>query len=388
MNEARKAPQGPQGPQGERGVVGVAGAEGAQGEQGSPDTPLQVRDKLVQVDGEGSTVDADTVDGISSGAFLRSDSADQAQGEIRFLNSIRPSAGGGAGNGIRWLDNAHGGGGDAAWIQWVSEDGENTALRIGVANDDDDNLEFYSPTAIRLTGPVGKSLGFSWQDTHGGDGDFAYLGWISDGAGDNTALRIHVGNDADDNLELRASGGVDIIGGLRVNGATVPLDDAAFLDRIRSVDGAGSGIVADQLDGLDSNQFLRSDRDITLGGSMTAGGFVQMNSQQLRFQAEAGDSAAIFEERLGADSTRLVIEKTDNPADQIAFRWRMCCDAGTQDVMVLNRTDVSINDANLVINDRFTLPSRGYYFQIRRPNADVETGIQFRTWIREMVRLE
>ena len=48
-------------------------------------------------------------------------------------------------------------------------------------------------------------------------------------------------------------------------------------------------------------------------------------------------------------------------------------------MMVLNRTDVSINDANLVINDRFTLPSRGYYFQIRRPNADVETGIQFRT---------
>jgi len=50
-------PQGPRGPQGE------------QGPAGSPDTPEQVRDKLAQVDGAGSGIDADSVDGQGASSF-------------------------------------------------------------------------------------------------------------------------------------------------------------------------------------------------------------------------------------------------------------------------------------------------------------------------------
>lgn len=66
---SQTAPQGPQGPAGADGQNGVdgqpgaTGAAGSDGQDGSPDTPAQVLDKLVQVDGSGSGLDADTLDG-------------------------------------------------------------------------------------------------------------------------------------------------------------------------------------------------------------------------------------------------------------------------------------------------------------------------------------
>jgi hypothetical protein len=59
VNEAKLTlPPGPQGP------------TGPQGAQGSPDTPQQVLDKLLTVDGSGSTLDADTLDGQGANGFL------------------------------------------------------------------------------------------------------------------------------------------------------------------------------------------------------------------------------------------------------------------------------------------------------------------------------
>ncbi len=57
-------PEGPQGP---------PGPPGRQGGDGSPDTPAQVRQKLLQVDGAGSGIDADLLDGIDSTRFMRTD---------------------------------------------------------------------------------------------------------------------------------------------------------------------------------------------------------------------------------------------------------------------------------------------------------------------------
>jgi hypothetical protein len=65
-----RGPVGPSGPAGAQGPAGPQGPQGGTGPSGSPDTPTQVRDKLVTVDGEGSGVDADTVDGISSLGFM------------------------------------------------------------------------------------------------------------------------------------------------------------------------------------------------------------------------------------------------------------------------------------------------------------------------------
>jgi hypothetical protein len=66
-----KGDVGPQGPQGATGPQGAKGDKGDPGANGSPDTPEQVRDKLASVDGAGSGVDADALDGLSSTQFVR-----------------------------------------------------------------------------------------------------------------------------------------------------------------------------------------------------------------------------------------------------------------------------------------------------------------------------
>ncbi len=62
----------PVGPAGAKGDAGAQkGDKGDPGANGSPDTPQQVLTKLEQVDGSGSGLDADTVDGTDT-AVLRS----------------------------------------------------------------------------------------------------------------------------------------------------------------------------------------------------------------------------------------------------------------------------------------------------------------------------
>ena len=71
-------PAGPDGPQGTPGAPGPAGPQGppgptgAQGPPGSADTPADVLAKLTAVDGPGSGLDADTVDGQELSAVISS----------------------------------------------------------------------------------------------------------------------------------------------------------------------------------------------------------------------------------------------------------------------------------------------------------------------------
>jgi hypothetical protein len=82
--EALTGAPGPAGPQGERGAAGPAGEPGAVGRQGpmgevgpagSPDTPQQVLEKVKQVDGEGSGLDAELLDGLGASDFARAEGA-------------------------------------------------------------------------------------------------------------------------------------------------------------------------------------------------------------------------------------------------------------------------------------------------------------------------
>ena len=56
-------PAGAEGPRGPEGPAGPQGAQGAQGPSGSPDTPADILNKLKQVDGTGSGLDADALHG-------------------------------------------------------------------------------------------------------------------------------------------------------------------------------------------------------------------------------------------------------------------------------------------------------------------------------------
>ena len=64
-------PQGAPGPTGARGPRGHTGSRGPAGANGSSDTAAQVRAKLVTVDGAGSGIDADLLDGSHASAFAR-----------------------------------------------------------------------------------------------------------------------------------------------------------------------------------------------------------------------------------------------------------------------------------------------------------------------------
>ena len=65
---------------GPQGVSGAAGAPGAAGASGSPDTGAQILAKLAPVDGAGSGLDADLLDGLSATSYLLN--GDSAGGDL------------------------------------------------------------------------------------------------------------------------------------------------------------------------------------------------------------------------------------------------------------------------------------------------------------------
>jgi hypothetical protein len=69
---------GPQGVQGPKGDEGAAGSKGNTGPSGSPDTAAQVLSKLTTVDGDGSGLDADTLDGINSDGFVKGGGSEES----------------------------------------------------------------------------------------------------------------------------------------------------------------------------------------------------------------------------------------------------------------------------------------------------------------------
>ena len=89
-------PQGPQGPEGAKGDQGI------QGPAGSPDTGAQILTKLAPVDGNGSGLDADRLDGLTSTDFTDNFALKVADsvhvvgggaGQPPFLNGFSSAAG-------------------------------------------------------------------------------------------------------------------------------------------------------------------------------------------------------------------------------------------------------------------------------------------------------
>ena len=60
---------------------------------------------------------------------------------IQATGRIRPSVGNAGDKGIYWPTDPGGGAGDAAWIRYYAESGENMRLEVGIANDADDDIQ-------------------------------------------------------------------------------------------------------------------------------------------------------------------------------------------------------------------------------------------------------
>ena len=94
-----RGPEGPQGERGEqgapgqegpRGPEGPAGAAGDSGQDGSPDTPDIVLAKIITVDGPGSQLNADLLDGLNSAQFMRTDENTGTVGNLEVGGDAEP----------------------------------------------------------------------------------------------------------------------------------------------------------------------------------------------------------------------------------------------------------------------------------------------------------
>lgn len=79
-------PQGIQGPQGAKGEKGEKGDSGRDGADGVTETPTSILEKLRTVDGPGSGLDADTIDGEHSNTYA---SAEETLTQLDDLKNTR-----------------------------------------------------------------------------------------------------------------------------------------------------------------------------------------------------------------------------------------------------------------------------------------------------------
>lgn len=190
---------GPPGATGPEGPMGPQGPQGIQGPQGSPDTAAQILAKLITVDGTGSGLDADTLDGhdtayFASQAGLDANAAvDAAQdtaiagkvakvgdtmtGDLNIANATT--------NAILRLNKAASGfasqiaGQTAGLLRWAlnlgdstAESGSNAGSNLAIRRFNDAGAAIDTPFSInRATGIVDMPLGATTATPAPGDAD-------------------------------------------------------------------------------------------------------------------------------------------------------------------------------------------------------------------------
>jgi hypothetical protein len=206
-------------------------------------TASDVLTKIKTVDGAGSGLDADLLDGISSASFLRSDAADSwniGRGDVYIEDN---SADNPSGAGITLRTSSNPSSGDPASV------GNIFAIRS-------------SGQALRFA--VGQSI------TSTGDNDFTTNGLTANG---NITVTGTV-----DGRDIASDGSK--LDGIE-SGATADQSASEILTLIKTVDGASSGLDADLLDGQSSAYYATAssvtalaalDPIITLTGAVTGTG--------------------------------------------------------------------------------------------------------------------
>ena len=196
-------------------------------------------------DGSGSGLDADTLDGINSGSFLRSDTADTATGRITLQYGVTSDF-----NSI--------GGTQGVTAFYAANVG-------GVSNRPD-------------TGNYATGLEFVYHDT-------AARSQLAAGSG---------GSNNQANFYVRSEAW----------GATNSWTSWYTLFHTGN-DGSGSGLDADTLDGINSGSFLRSDATDTASGTLSLNGRVNIGNSVTRPAALNSDSVA--QARIGGSDVYLYV---------------------------------------------------------------------------------
>ena len=218
--DGQQGPPGAPGPEGPVGPQGPPGQNGAVGAAGSPDTPAEVLGKLVQVDGSGSALDSDLVDGLNGVQFMRTDTDTGTTGNVEVAGKM-------------------------ASAQVITTYGDIQAARGQVALNTLGNIKMTDNDIIGVQGFLFNDPGpdgrIEWQGT----GARIYVAPLDNG---NTDGMLRVQNPAKGiSLEgsTRTSGTLNVVGRLNAeSGASIKnaaIGDQASLTLGASVDAAGIG---------------------------------------------------------------------------------------------------------------------------------------------------
>ena len=244
-------------------------------------------------DGSGSGLDADTLDGIQGSSYLRSDANDTASGALTFTNTQLHLSGhwysrfySGTQNYIHLYPNGHTGnasstdirayngsgadvfkitGGSATGLTWRGQTiwtAENDGAGSTLDADTVDGIQAAS--FIRGDQDFVLTDSNSWYLTHGGVSDWAFR--LTNNTGTNNYVYMshgthgmHIRNDS-------STTSTYLLDVYAVNGNRFQVRGADAYTTINGNkvyhagnDGAGSGLDADTLDGVNSTSFLRSD---------------------------------------------------------------------------------------------------------------------------------
>ena len=204
---------------------------------------------LKTVDGSGSGLDADTLDGVQGSSYLRSDADDTAIGILSLTSSGQypltingPHDGkivvqGSSNPYIRFRESTT----DKGFIQWNSGG----------------FIEIYNEETAEGLKVSGGSNGLIFYEG-GSDKTVYHAGNLSVGDGGLTQ------NNFTNTLKSKLDG--------IESGATADQSASEILTLIKTVDGAGSGLDADTLDTVSSGSFLRSDAADTATSDITFDG--------------------------------------------------------------------------------------------------------------------
>jgi predicted acyltransferase (DUF342 family) len=420
--------QGPQGIQGPAGPVGPQGPAGANGANGSPDTPVQVRDKLTQVDGVGSGVDADLLDGLSSASFLRKDrvvtdleemtsrlgvrgpfvniGTAAAQTGVRFQDTTAGSTSAGLryapANRTIFVEAANGNATPDAWYNNLGMDLEvrNGALRVNGSaavrdslNVTTGHLTVAAGNAVLSNGYLQASPGLGnkgvlWPTGFYAAGDNAGIRYIQWGGVGETALDINVGDDGNDRIYLTATGGVDVRG----SGDLRVARDGSFAGEIQPSLGGGIHWPTSQMptgdgedawirwvsqNGADTMLQVGVNNDSNDEIELYAGGRVRLNgppgtSLGIDFPVNrfggAGDEAFIRYSTQGGDNTQLEIRNSNDADDDILLNASGGVTVGGSGTLTVT---------NLIVNGNCVgcVPAGGGYNPVRASAGGGENGI-------------
>lgn len=102
------------------------------------------------------------------------------------------------------------------------------------------------------------------------------------------------------------------------------LDANDILDLVKTVDGSGSGLDADTLDGLDSGNFVRTSTDQTIGGAKTFTGTLEAyysgdtpNLSKTKFGRDTSQYFALYGDTSG--NILASVSSSGDPKDSILF---------------------------------------------------------------------